>query len=111
MVKIPLEVIQAARKEYQVVLKSGQNLAPILYKRRIIGFYYPHQCKIGMRVGPIFVLPEFRRLGLALGVYNRIKVPLVACVRNDNPASIALHERAGFIRWRPYSAGWWYRRQ
>lgn len=107
---IPDQVMAAARAEYQVVLTGVDELWPIRHAGTVVGFYAPRGCKLGRRVGPLFVLPEHRRKGLALSVYAAIKGPLVACVRDDNPASTALHERAGFTRWKRYAAGWWWRR-
>jgi GNAT superfamily N-acetyltransferase len=107
---IPDSVIQAARNEYQVVLTSVDALKPIRCGRKVVGFYRPHTDKIGRRIGPIFVLPEHRGQGLAAKVYASIEGQLVACVRDDNPASVALHERSGFVRWKRYQAGWYWRR-
>lgn len=107
---IPDEVISAARDEYHVVLTGVRRLTPIRYRGRVVGFYSPRRCAFGRRIGPLFVMPAFRRRGLALKAYASVRGPLVACVRDDNPASIALHERAGFRRWRRYAAGWWWRR-
>lgn len=111
---IPRRVCEAARAEYQVVTAhiSRESVKPILLPgtRRCVGFYNPHRCGYGMRIGPLFALPEHRRSGLALGVYASIQGPLVACIRDDNEPSIRLHESAGFRRWRRYAAGWWWRR-
>lgn len=108
--RIPDEVMTAARAEYQVVLTGVDELWPIRCDGYVVGFYSPRDCKLGRRVGPLFVLPQYRRNGLALRVYAAIKGPLVACVRDDNPSSVALHERAGFTRWKRYAAGWWWKR-
>lgn len=108
---IPDEVMRVARAEYQVVLNRVTELTPIRHHGKVVGFYRPHMAGNGtMRIGPIFVLPKYRRLGLVRRVYARISGPLIACVRDDNPNSIALHERAGFARWKRYAHGWWWRR-
>lgn len=99
---IPDEVISAARDEYHVVLTGVRRLTPIRYRGRVVGFYSPRRCAFGRRIGPLFVMPAFRRRGLALKAYASVRGPLVA--------SIALHERAGFRRWSRYAAGWWWRR-
>lgn len=108
---IPAEVIESARKDPQVVLRPGMELWAIRCEGRVVGFYSPHECAYGRRIGPIFVLPEFRRRGLVLATYARLRGPLVACVRDDNEPSIRLHERAGFRRWRRYAWGWWWKRE
>lgn len=108
---IPDEVIRESLREYQVVLTGVVRLEPIRSCGRVVGFYCPHEDKIGMRIGPIFVMPRFRRSGLAAAVYASIPGRLVACVREDNAASIALHEKAGFVRWKRYQAGWYWRRE
>lgn len=108
---IPQDVLAAARREYQVLWRPGMELRPIKLCERVVGFYCPHDSSNGRRLGPIFVLPEYRRRGLIVSLYASIPGPLVACVRDDSDASIALHERAGFVRWKRYSAGWWWRRE
>jgi L-amino acid N-acyltransferase YncA len=35
---------------------------------------------------------------------------MLACIEDANAESIALHERAGFVRVRRYSHGWYWRR-
>lgn len=111
---VPRRVWDAARSEYQCatdrVLRA--HLRPIYLPgtRRCVGFFHPHDCAFGRRIGPLFVLSEYRRRGLALAAYASIHGPLVACVREDNAPSIRLHEAAGFQRWRRYAAGWWWRR-
>jgi len=107
---IPQDVIDAARLDYQANYRPGLKLKPITLDERIVGFYYPHKCKSGFNLGPIFVLPEFRRLGLAGKLYRSTPGSLIACIRDDNQPSIALHESVGFKRWRRYSSGWWWRR-
>ena len=108
--KIPAEVIKAARSEYQVTDAPPEELRPICLGKRVVGFYRPRMTHRGRSLGPIFVLPEYRRRGLALAVYRKEQGPLIACVRDDNPASAALHRRAGFHRWFRYAAGWWWKR-
>lgn len=109
---VPRSLWEAARAEYHCVL-SGVTCADVLPIRdgsKVVGFYHPHDCVYGRRVGPLFILPEYRGRGLALRTYARLRGPLVACVRDDNDASVRLHEKAGFVRWRRYAAGWWWRR-
>lgn len=108
---IPDAVIEAARREYQAsTFTSAPELRPITCDGRVVGFYCPRERKVGRSLGPVFVMPEFRRRGLALRLFGSIEGPLVACVRDDNPASQRLVERAGFVRWKRYAAGWWWRR-
>jgi RimJ/RimL family protein N-acetyltransferase len=57
------------------------------------------------------VLPEYRRLGLVLAYYDaHPDRECVAFAADNNPASIALHEKAGFSRWRRGARGWFFRR-
>lgn len=107
---IPKAVLDAGRADYQCVLRRGARLLPIMYRGRVVGFYSPHMTPMGRRIGPLFVLPEYRRLGLAFRAYTSVRGPLVACVRDDNRASVALHRSAGFRRWRRYASEWWWRR-
>ena len=109
---VPDDVWNSARAEYHCVLGTIQRdqVMPIRSGSRIVGFCYPHDSPIGRRIAQLFVLPEFRGRGLALAVYARLRGPLVACIRDDNPASIRLHEKAGFVRWHRYAAGWWWKR-
>jgi len=109
---VPIEVWEAARAEYHCVLGplKREDVTPIRWRGKVVGFFRPHDCVHGCRIGPIFVAREFRGRGLAARVYAGIAGPLVACVRDDNPASVRLHEKAGFVRWRRYAAGWWWRR-
>lgn len=109
---VPLEVWDAARREYHCVIGKvrREDVWPVRHDGKVVGFYYPHDTKVGRRVGPLFVLPEYRGRGFAMRVYAKVRGPLVACVRDDNQASIRLHEKAGFVRWRRYAAGWWWRR-
>ena len=109
---VPNDVWNAARAEYHCVLGKVRRdqVTPIRAGSRIVGFCHPHDSPIGRRIAPLFILPEFRGRGLALSVYTRLRGTLVACVRDDNPASTRLHEKAGFVRWRRYAAGWWWKR-
>ena len=64
-----------------------------------------------MRVGPIYVLPEFRGRGLARQAYNWADgVPLVAYVHDGNLASARLHVRCGFVTWYRRPGGTYWRR-
>lgn len=109
---VPRSVWEAGKAERQCVTGglSRDHVTPIWMPgtRRCVGFYHPHDCVHGRRIGPLFVMPEHRGRGIARGVYASIKGPLVACVRDDNAPSIRLHEAAGFERWRRYASGWWW---
>lgn len=109
--EIPEEVLNVAKDEYHVsTFRHAPYLSPIHYEGKVVGFYCPRQRKIGVSSGPVFVLPEYRKKGLALELFNSTSGPLVACVRDDNLPSIGLVIKAGFVQWRRYAAGWWWRR-
>lgn len=109
--QIPEEVIAAAKLEYQAsTFQYAPHLSPLTYEGRTVGFFCPRIRKMGTSLGPVFILPEFRRKGLALTLFNSFAGPLVACVRDDNQPSIELVTKAGFTKWRRYAAGWWWRR-
>lgn len=85
---------------------------PLLADGTVVGFVTPHETRRGWRLGPIFVLPAYRRRGLALAAYEaRRHLSMVAFVADGNVASMALHERAGFARWRRGNGGWHMRRE
>jgi hypothetical protein len=107
---VPPSLLEEALTEYQVVFSGVERLLLIKLGLIPVGFYSPRETPMGTRIGPLFISPSFRRRGIALSIYRSIEGPLVACVRDDNPASVALHERADFVQWRRYAAGWWWRR-
>ncbi|HEX6940906.1 MAG TPA: GNAT family N-acetyltransferase [Longimicrobiales bacterium] len=111
---IPYELLLEANREHFTrgrVRPNDWNVrrVPILWQGTVVGFYTPHRAANGrMRVGPIYVRPEYRGRGLALGVYRSIEGPMMACVEDGNVAAERLHLRAGFVRWRRYAHGWYW---
>lgn len=112
--EIPVEVLRAAGKAHGLEgrVKPDAQRMPIVCDGRVVGFYTPHHAANGRaRIGPFFVLPEYRRRGLLLAVYESMRgTPMMAAVRDDMPESTALHERAGFIRIRRFRWGWYWHR-
>ena len=92
-------------------VRRGAHRVPILCDGEVVGFYTPHTAASGeRRIGPIYVRPAWRGRGLVTGIYASIPGPMLACIEEDNAASVRLHERAGFCRWRRYAHGWYWRR-
>lgn len=84
---------------------------PILCEGAVVGFYTPHVAANGRRrLGPIYIAPEYRGRGLLTAVYRAIEGPMMAAVLDTNEDSVRLHERAGFVRWRRFARGWYWRR-
>jgi hypothetical protein len=113
--QIPTAILLAANRDHgtrgRVRISDTKKRVAILCDEEVVGFYTPHMAACGrMRIGPVFVLPEFRRRGLVRAVYDSITGPMMACVEDGNEASRILHEASGFVRWRRYSHGWYYRR-
>lgn len=111
---IPRDLLLEANREYFTRGRVRPNKAdvvrvPIVCDGEVAGFYTPHRAANGrMRIGPIYVRPAYRGRGLALEVYRSIPGPMMACVEDGNMAAERLHERAGFVRWRRYSNGWYW---
>jgi GNAT superfamily N-acetyltransferase len=111
---IPHEIIRLANATWETRGHARPRDArePLLWSGLIVGFVTPHETSWGWRLGPIFVLPEYRRRGLVLAAYAaRRHLPMVAFVADDNPPSRALHLRAGFANWRRGNHGWFMRRE
>lgn len=104
------EVISAARKEEFIHLrKKDEHLrTPIRADGRIVGLCHPHQTPNGFRLGPIFVLPEFRGRGLTAAAYaeHAAGKRCVAYVHHGNVGSEKAHIAAGFRRLRQGRGGW-----
>jgi L-amino acid N-acyltransferase YncA len=110
---IPPEMVAAANREHGLKgrVKRGATREPIIQDGQVVGFYTPHFAANGrMRVGPIYVAPEFRGRGAATSVYTEIQGPMMAAIRDDMPDSIRMHERAGFQKWRRFQWGWYWKR-
>lgn len=111
---IPLDVIRTANATWETRGRARAHdprHQPLLCESSVAGFITPHETSWGWRLGPIFVMPEFRRRGLVLLAYEeRRGLTMVAFVADDNEASTALHARAGFTRWRRGNGGFFVRR-
>lgn len=111
--EIPAEILAAANRDRGTrgrVKRDAERVA-IWCDGRIVDFYTPHTAATGeRRIGPVYVLPEFRGRGLVAEVYRNTRGPMLACVEDGNIQSERLHERAGFRRLRRYSHGWYWRR-
>ena len=83
----------------------------ILCDGTVVGFYTPHMARSGEgRIGPVYVQPAYRCRGLVRAVYGTLKGPMLACIEDGNVSSEELHRKAGFVRLRRYSHGWYWRR-
>jgi GNAT superfamily N-acetyltransferase len=108
------EIIQRAAAEGWRIRPPTLKAVPIVAREedgreRPVGFYCPHPAGRGrMRVGPIYVLPEYRGRRLAEQAYRDLHVPLFAYVHDGNTASQRLHERCGFARWYRGRGGWYW---
>lgn len=112
VIEIPASVIEAARKETFIHLrKKDEHLRkPILFQGKVVGFCHPHETASGFRLGPIFVLPEFRGKRLTKLAYETYAVgkKCVAYVHHENIRSKRAHIAAGFLKLRRGKGGWTY---
>lgn len=114
-VEIPAHVVQAARKEPFIHLR-GKDLhlrVPIVLNGAVVGFCHPHETPHGYRLGPIFVLPEYRGRGLTRAAYEQHASGrhCVAYIHNGNVGSEKAHAAAGFVRKRRWRGGWTWERK
>lgn len=113
--EIPRQLLVQANKEYWTrgvvhPNKSKPRIA-ITCEGAVVGFYTPHRAATGeMRIGPVWVMPEYRRRGLVSAVYASIEGPALAWVENGNEACERMLMSCGFARHRKYNAGWIWRR-
>ncbi len=111
---IPEEILRAANRtpELRGRVKPEAHRIAIAHDGRIVGFFTPHETAMGWRLGPLYIDPAYRRLGLAraawAGYADRVCVAFVA---DSNTASEALHRACGFERWRRGPKGWYWRRE
>ena len=108
--EIPAEVVATARRETFITLRAKDlNLRrPIRHDGAVVGFCHPHDTASGFRLGPIFVLPEYRGRGLtryAYGLYAAGK-HCVAYIHDGNVGSEKAHAAAGFVKKRRGKGGW-----
>jgi|GEM_PF-2367987 len=114
MHEIDPELIRACNREWftRGLAKRDARREPLVCEGRVVGFVTPRLTRWGWRHGPIYVLPEFRRRGLVLAYYAaHPERRCVAFVADDNLASRAMHERAGFVNWRRGNGGWFMLRE
>jgi RimJ/RimL family protein N-acetyltransferase len=106
------EMVAAASAEGWHIRPPTLKRCPIWADGELVGFFCPHPAGRGRkRVGPIYVLPQYRGRGLAQQAYAWADgVPLVAYVHSNNVASERFHERAGFRRWYQTNGGWYWKR-
>lgn len=111
-----MEILRAANRDHWCrgrVKVSDPTVVrvPIVCEGLVVGFYTPHVARTGeRRIGPVYVDPSFRGRGLVTAVYASIAGPMLACIEDGNTASERLHLRAGFVRLKRYSHGWYWRR-
>lgn len=107
-------VSRAAEEGWPIRPRSLDPLPITADDGEVVGFFCPHPAGRGRtRVGPIYVLPEYRGRHLAEVAYAGFgpNHPLVAYTHGGNIASERLHERCGFTRWyRGHVGGWYWRR-
>ena len=112
--EIPAALLRAANRDHGTRgrVRRGALRVAILCDGVAVGFYTPHRTADGRRgrIGPVYVLPQYRGRGLVIAVYASIPGPMLACIEDGNTASERLHERAGFVRARRYSHGWYWTR-
>lgn len=84
--------------------------APLVADGQVVGFYCPHVAKNGrMRLGPIYITPEYRQRGLMTEVYEGLRgTPMMAAILDWNDGTRRLHEKVGFVKWKRFSNGWHY---
>ena len=112
--EVPIEMLRQANRTYEVrgFVRRADARDPLVCDGRVVGFVTPHEHRWGHRIGPIFVLPEYRGRGLVTAYYRaRPSVRFCAFISDSNPASRRLHERASFVNWRRGNGGWFMRRE
>lgn len=111
---IPIEIVRAAMAEPFLrgrVILSSKRRVPLTYRGKIVGFVTPHRTKSGMRLGPIFVLPEYRGKSLLEKYYDSHPgETFVAFIPSGNDASRRAHVKAGFTFWKNAARGQWMKR-
>ncbi len=105
-------VLVASKGEVWTGKKNAPWLTPLHVDDRVVGFYHPREEPLGVRLGPVWILPEFRGRGIATELYRTAfpEKAVVAFVVHENAASQRMLTKAGFERWRRASTGWLWRR-
>lgn len=113
--EIPSDVLEAARREPFIHLRKKDLplRKPIVCEGRVVGFCHPHTTPSGFRLGPIFVLSEFRGRGLTRAAYAEHAQGkfCVAYIHEGNLGSEKAHFAAGFRLWRKGKGGWTWKRE
>lgn len=110
--EIPAEILRLANRDPATYghVHRGDLRFPILSGERVVGFVTPRATPIGYRLGPIYVIEDARGRGLARATVLLFRDRgLVACVPDVSPASHAMHRACGFIPFKRYAKGTWYR--
>lgn len=112
---IPTEMLRAANREPsirgRVFLRAEVERVPITCDGAVVGFYCPHLAANGRRrIGPIYVSPDYRGRGLVRAIYRAMDGPMMAAILDTDVDSARLHERAGFVKWKRFARGWYWRR-
>ena len=110
---IPEPLLEEARRERAIVgyVRADARREPIVCGGIVVGFYTPHQTRWGLSFAPVYVTPAYRRRGLALAAYtSRRDVTMWAFAADWNHSSSKMLVKAGFVRWRRGTKGWFYRR-
>lgn len=107
---IPEDVIRAARAVgvLNLVRRKDEPLRrAITCEGRVVGFCHPHETKRGFRLGPLFVLPDYRSRGLLREAYatHAAGKRCIAFIHTWNERSARAHAAAGFVLWKQQRAG------
>lgn len=111
----PSDMIRQAKTEHGLRLsvfpRDSDRYVAILHEGSIAGFYTPTETAWGVRFGPIYVDPEYRRLGLCADVYRRwaVEHTVVVFAEHCNVASARAAEAGGLLPWRRTRWGVHYR--
>lgn len=112
--EIPEQIVRDAMAAPELkgrVFLCSTRREPLVCDGKVVGFVTPHETPSGWRHGPIYVAPEYRGRGLVEAYYAaHPERDCVAFVREDNPASLAMHTSAGFVLWKRAKDGAFYKR-
>ena len=112
---IPMALIREAKKDPLLgprIILSSTRREPLIWEGEVVGFVTPHDTKSGKRAGPIYVAAGHRKRGLVVKWYNEHPDDtFVAFVPVSNYASLVMHRKAGFKRWKKSKHGDWMKRE
>ena len=103
MSNIPETLLRNARRDWQCRgrVRPEAEREPIICEGQVVGFCTPHTDKRGRhRLGPIYIMPEYRNRGLVTALYLRHgqTKDLDLYVAGDNPSAMRAAIKAGFTR-------------